>query len=415
MDKTTIMASKKNHRLRTAVREEHKPTKRGMLDQMFIWAFSGLVYPQIWEDPEVDMEALGLHPGETSDKHIVAIASGGCNVMSYLSARPASVTAVDLNPAHVALVRLKLSAVQHLPHHESFFRFFGYADEKENVKAFDRFIRPHLDTEALSYWDKNRLFFGRRIRFFARNVYRYGLLGRFIGVVHWYCKLYGKNPSRILSAQSMEEQRKIFDTQLAPLFDTRMVRWLCKMPVSLYGLGIPPAQYEVLAGGNDMSTVLKGRVERLACDFPLTDNYFAWQAFGRRYDTEGRAATPLYLKEEHYDAVKSEALNMQVLHASMTEYLDGQDDESKDGYLLLDAQDWMTPEQMTELWTEITRTAKPGARVVFRTAGEDSPLEESLPGEILDQWDYDPEEGKKMCLRDRSSIYGGFHVYEFKG
>ena len=42
------------------------------------------------------------------------------------------------------------------------------------------------------------------------------------------------------------------------------------------------------------------RVERLACDFPLKDNYFAWQAFSRGYDIEGRNAVPPYLREENY-------------------------------------------------------------------------------------------------------------------
>ena len=33
---------------------------------------------------------------------------------------------------------------------------------------------------------------GRRINMFARNLYRYGLLGRFIGVLHAVAKLHGK-------------------------------------------------------------------------------------------------------------------------------------------------------------------------------------------------------------------------------
>ncbi len=407
----------KNHRLHKAVRQEARTSKRGMLEQLFVWTFSGLVYPQIWEDPEVDMEALGLLPGTATDsgKRITAIASGGCNVLSYLAARPAAVEAVDLNPAHVALVNLKIAALEHLPSHEAFFRFFGYADEKANVRAYDRFIRPHLDPVSRKYWDAKNVWQQRRITLFARNVYRFGMLGRFIGVAHFLAKLYGKNPRRMLTARSLEQQRWLFETQLAPLFDTKLVRWLCDLPVALYGLGIPPAQYDALAGGNAMSTVLRERLERLSCDFPLEDNYFAWQAFGRCYDTEGRRAMPLYLRADHYHALREETAKVRVNHASMTEFLAGQDPESFDGYLLLDAQDWMTPEQMTDLWTEITRTAKPGGRVVFRTAGADSPLADALPSQILGKWIYHHEMCAEMTARDRSSIYGGVHIYEFAG
>ncbi len=409
------MLRSKNQRLRSAVREERpRVSKRGMLDQLFIWAFSGLVYPQIWEDPVVDMEALGLPLGDACDKRVITIASGGCNLMSYLGARPAGVVAVDLNPAHVALARLKLAAVQHLPNYEAFFRFFGHADEKANVHAYDRYIAPHLDRDTRAYWEARRPF-RRRIDRFSRNFYRHGLLGRFIGLAHVVSRLYGRDPKRMLTAKNQEQQRWLFETQFGPLFDSPFIKWLCNNPVSLYGLGIPPAQYVHLSGGRPMNEVLRERLETLACDFPLSENYFAWQAFGRSYDVEERIAVPPYLREEYYDAVRESARDVQVYHLSMTEYLNVEEEDSFDGYLMLDAQDWMTPAQLTDLWTTFTRTARPGGRVVFRTAGEDSPLEGALPEEILARWASYPDWGQELCRRDRSSIYGGLHIYEFKG
>ena len=76
-----------------AVRRSRMFSAQGVLEILFTFAFKGLVYPQIWEDPEVDMEALALTP----DCHVVAIASGGCNVLSYLVADPGRITAVDLS------------------------------------------------------------------------------------------------------------------------------------------------------------------------------------------------------------------------------------------------------------------------------------------------------------------------------
>ena len=95
--------------------------------------FEGLVYAQIWEDPEVDMAALELGP----TSRLVTIASGGCNVMSYLIADPMQIQAVDLNPAHVALLRLKLAAARHLPHYEAFRSFFAEADTANNLRLYD--------------------------------------------------------------------------------------------------------------------------------------------------------------------------------------------------------------------------------------------------------------------------------------
>ena len=81
-------------------------TRRGALERLFTLMFKGFVYNQIWEDPEVDLEALALAPHH----RLLTIASGGCNVLNYLAADPARIIAVDLNANHVALTRLKLEA-----------------------------------------------------------------------------------------------------------------------------------------------------------------------------------------------------------------------------------------------------------------------------------------------------------------
>lgn len=397
--------------LERAAHQRPATTGRGALERLFTLMFKGFVYNQIWEDPAVDLEALKLEPHH----RLITIASGGCNVLNYLAAGPKEIIAVDLNPNHVALTRLKLQALEHLPDHDSFFRFFGIAKDKTNRRVFDNFLSARLDAETRRYWERRMPLHGRRINMFARNLYRYGLLGRFIGVLHTLAKLQGKRLPDILSASSVEEQRVLFERTIAPLFDNRLVRFMSRMPVTYYGLGIPPAQYdELVASAHDGNpvTTLRERVERLACDFPISDNYFAWQAFGRGYDIEGRVAVPAYLREDNYETIKSRVNRVQVHHASMTDFLAAQQARSLNRYVLLDAQDWMSAEQMTALWVEIDRTADgEDARVIFRTAGRDSPLPKKLPAALLGHWVYLEEESRDFHARDRSSIYGGFHVY----
>jgi S-adenosylmethionine-diacylglycerol 3-amino-3-carboxypropyl transferase len=397
--------------LRRAAHQRPATTKRGALERLFTLMFKGFVYNQIWEDPAVDLDALQLR----SHHRLITIASGGCNVLNYLAAGPARIIAVDLNPNHVALTKLKLQALAHLPDHDSFFRFFGHANDKANRSVFDNFLSRRLDPDTRRYWERRMPLHGRRINMFARNLYRYGLLGRFIGVLHVVAKLHGKRLQDILTAKTPEEQRAIFEHTIAPLFDNRFVRFLSRMPISYYGLGIPPTQYdELVASSSDGNpvTTLRERVERLACDFPIGENYFAWQAFGRAYDVDGRNAVPAYLRADNYETIKSRLDRVEVHHASMTDFLGKQPARSLHRYVLLDAQDWMTPEQLTALWTQIDRTAdEDDARVIFRTAGAQSPLTKKLSPSLLAAWDYREDEGKAFHARDRSSIYGGFHVY----
>ena len=381
----------------------------GALQHLFTWAFKGLVYPQIWEDPDIDMEALAITP----DSHVVAIASGGCNILSYLVADPRRITAVDLSPAHVALNRLKLVAARELPDWQAFYRFFGAADAQENVDAYWRFLSTKLDSSSRHYWERRRVLgLGRRrIGMFAQDFYRHGLLGRFIGLAHVVARAYGIDPRDILNARSLGEQRTIFETALAPLFDKRLVRWATSRRLSLYGLGIPPAQYTALAGGGDMAPVLRQRLERLVCGFSIADNYFAWQAFGRGYDDSGEGPLPPYLRRGHFPAIRERAGRVLVLQHSLTNYLRGCPDASRDRYVLLDAQDWMDDADLNALWAEITRTAKPGARVIFRTAAEPSLLPGRVDPAILGRWRYEEDQSRDLTRRDRSAIYGGFHLY----
>src|SRR6202012_3693937 len=117
------------------------------------------------------------------------------------------------------------------------------------------------------YWEGRSLqqLGRRRISIFARNAYRHGVLGRFIGVGHAVARVYGVDMKKLLSARTLEEQRQFFETMLAPLFEKRAVRWATANRLSLYGLGIPPAQYEALAGGRDMRVGLRERGQQPSC------------------------------------------------------------------------------------------------------------------------------------------------------
>ena len=395
----------RNHAVRAAVHRHGRWSAKGIGERAFTFAFRGLVYPQIWEDPEADLEGLAVGP----DTRIIAIASGGCNVLSYLTADPAAITAVDLNPAHIALNRLKNEAARRLTQ-EEFHRFFARADDKRNVETYRTRLRPHLDAQTRAYWDA-RAPVRPRIEAFARGFYRGGLLGHFIGAAHTLARVLGVDPKVILTARDRAEQRRIFDEKIAPLFDRRFVRWLGDRPAALYGLGIPPAQFGELTGGAKMADVLRHRLEKLSCDFDLKDNYFAWQAFAREYGRGPGAPLPPYLQPENFEVIRDRASRIDIRHANMTEHLATLPANALDRFVLLDAQDWMTDEQLTALWTEMTRVAAPGARILYRTAGIPDIVPGRVPPAILSRWVYQDAESKRLGERDRSAVYGATHLY----
>lgn len=394
--------------LESAVHRHSRMSMAGLSERLFTLAFQGLVYAQIWEDPIVDLQALEL----TGESRVVAITSGGCNLMSYLTASPAEVVGVDLNAAHVALARLKQVAARTLPDHETFFSMFGATGPRDVAAIYDRYLSNQLDPATGAYWSGRDRLGRRRIRVFERNIYRTDLLGRFIGAAHLLARLNGVDPRGITAARDRSEQIEFYEKRLRPLFDRRLVRWMLASPVSLFGLGIPPAQYKELGtGAVHMADVVRERLRKLATDFDLTDNYFAWQAFARSYSDRPNASLPPYLQASNFAKLREAAHGLSVHQASLTDYLDAMPERRFDRFVLLDAQDWMNDALLERLWRGITRTAAPGARVIFRTASEPSIIEGRLPPAIARQWTYLPEDSRRLHALDRSAIYGGFHIY----
>ncbi len=397
--------------LNNAVHKSSRYSVDGMLERLFTKVFNGLVYSQIWEDPDVDMKAMALE----SHHHVVAISSGGCNVLSYLTANPAKITAVDLSPAHVALVKLKIAGLKYLPDWQTFYRFFGEAKSSKNYSDYDEYLRENIDVQTQLYWESRLPNGRRRLSRFARNIYRQGLLGRFIGAGHLLSRLVGTDLNRLTLCETLAEQHAFFDAEIAPLFDKSIVKWLTNYRASLFGLGIPPTQYDALSDGKPMAEVLRDRLEKLACGFPMSDNYFAWQAFNRGYAPNASGPLPPYLQSKQFDVLRQRVDRVSILHASLTDTIAAMPAASAHRFVLLDAQDWMNDEQLNALWSAITAAAAPGARVIFRTAGEQT----ILPGRVIDgvlrQWTYLSALSSSLNAEDRSSIYGGFHVYQLNG
>ena len=385
-----------------------KKKKVSLHDRLFAIWFERLVYPQIWEDPVVDLKALQVKPTD----HIITISSGGCNALSYLTASPKKITAVDLNHTHVALLNLKMEGIRRLDY-ENFYRFFGEAKSVNNPRIYREVLAPQLNQATRDYWEGGIKGF-ERIRMFEKGFYKYGLLGKLIGLIHISAKLYRVKLDDLLRQPSIEAQGKWFDENVAKIFDSRLAKKIMGSPVALYNLGIPPSQHASLCEDRpeSMAQVLKERARKLATIDSINNNYFACQAYGRSYDHNNPTNKPLYLQEQHFKLILNNIDRLSIEQDNVLDALKRMPANSVDAVLLLDAQDWMTVEEICTLWTEITRTANPGARIVFRTAGKSSPIEAALGADLNTLWKRNHARSDQLIHEDRSAIYGGFHLYE---
>jgi S-adenosylmethionine-diacylglycerol 3-amino-3-carboxypropyl transferase len=290
--------------VRGAVEQKDASKKQNILQKLFAAWFDAFVYNQIWEDPRVDLQALELD----ENSRVLTISSGGCNALNYLLENPERVTAVDLNRHHIYLLNLKIAALRHLPSYEDFFAFFGYGKSERTIENYQKFIAPNLDENTRKFWESNSLLgkitHGKRIDFFRKGgLYEHSRNGYFLRFFHKFSHLLGCRPEEVLKARNPEEQAELYEKYIAPFFDSAFIKAIGKMPVTMFGLGIPPQQYDELkkdlADGGSIIDVYKERTKRLAVEYPIYENYFAWQAFARKYDTENRQAIPEYLKAEN--------------------------------------------------------------------------------------------------------------------
>src|SRR3984957_17592969 len=155
-----------------AVRNTRGEEAATVWDRLFAFWFRRLVYTQIWEDPVADLAALRLPLGST----IVTISSGGCNALSYLTAQPAQVYTVDLNEAHLSLLKLKLAGIRASSGYAEFWQFFGAAACASNSELYRQRLRPMLDVQARAYWDKRNILGRPRAAHFNDGVFRHGIL-----------------------------------------------------------------------------------------------------------------------------------------------------------------------------------------------------------------------------------------------
>jgi S-adenosylmethionine-diacylglycerol 3-amino-3-carboxypropyl transferase len=274
-------------------------------------------------------------------------------------------------------------------------------------------VAPALSPTARGWWEGRDRLGRRRTRMLERNLYAHGLLGRTIQLGHLACRLHGRDPRRLAAATSLPEQRAAFEAELAPVFRSPLVRGLMALPPAYFGLGIPPAQFEAMredAAGGDLVALVRERVERLACDFPISDNWFAWQAFARRYPGDGSALPP-YLRPENYAAVRARADRVEPHHATVTDLL-GRQDAGQPRRLRAPRRAGLDGRRAARGALGPGEPHRPARRAGHLPHGRrrEPPAREAAP-DLLRPWRYESSRSAELHARDRSAIYGGFHLY----
>jgi S-adenosylmethionine-diacylglycerol 3-amino-3-carboxypropyl transferase len=355
-----------------------------------------LFFAQVREDPNLEIAALAAGPDDT----VVVVSSGGCTALSLLAAGAGQVVAVDLNTSQNNIVELKLAAISALSAADAT-RFLGGwpAAAGWRRSTYLQLLRGRLTPTARAYWDARR-------KHIESGVIASGVSERFIGVVMRVVRTAIHPPSRVrrlLGCRTLEEQRALYERE----WDSRRWRLLFSALLNrvVFRKTYSPEFFEHVENPS-FAKHFYGLAAHALTSVPIATNYFVHQMLTGSYPQGVPGGLPPYLDPDSGPALAGAEARLTLVDGSFGEYLRTRDDASLDGFALSNICEWLTPEQIDELLTEIVRTARPGARLVFRNFVGWTDLPPRWTGILTE----DTELGERLIAQDRSAVQRRFVI-----
>ena len=348
-----------------------------------------LMFAQVREDPRIEMQALAPALGGT----IVIVSSGGCTALSLLAAGARRVVAVDVSRTQNHLVELKCACVRALTPPQAV-AFLGAQPmaAAQRLALYEQ-LSPLLTDAAGAYWDANP-------RAIERGVLRAGRSERFIAlvarVVSRLVVRAGGVPA-LLAAQSLDAQRRIFADSWAgwrwrALFALLLNRWT-------FSRAYHPAFFAHIDNPS-FARHFRLLAERALTELPARDNYFLHEMLTGRYPVAEADGVPPYLTSQGGARVANAPETLRLVDGSVTEFLRTCPAGSVDGFALSNIAEWLDEGGRDALFGEVARTARPGARIVFRNFVGWTEVPERWR-HVLVEW---PRYGEALIQRDRSMV-----------
>jgi S-adenosylmethionine-diacylglycerol 3-amino-3-carboxypropyl transferase len=348
-----------------------------------------LMFAQVREDPCVEMQALAPALAGT----IVVVSSGGCTALSLLAAGARHVVGVDLSRAQNHLVELKAAAVRGLDRGEAIAFLGGQSMPPLRRRRLYGVLAPLLSTEARAYWNG-------RTGAIERGVLRAGKSERFIGLVATIAAravVRSGGIDAMLDAQTVDAQREIFARAWAgwrwrTFFSVLLNRWA-------FARAYRPSFFKHVENPS-FARHFRGLAERALTELPTRDNYFLHEMFTGRYPVREPLGVPPYLTPRGVARVADAGQTLSLVDGSMTRYLQSCEPGSIDGFALSNIAEWLDAGELDALFGEVARTARPGARVIFRNFVGWTDVPERWRNIIVER----PGYGERLIRRDRSLV-----------
>ncbi len=350
-------------------------------------------YSQVWEDH--DLVTRGLEVGPEDD--VLSIASGGCNALALLLREPKSVTAIDLNPAQVALVELKLRAIEALEW-EDFVSLVGVAPHADRLSLYDR-VRPRLGGRARAYWDSQGATITAGIHWSGRlEAFFRGFHAGVLPKVHAPELL-----ARFLDLSDPAAQARLFDTAIgSPELKSAFTAYFTRE--RLASEGRDPRQM-IYVDAMDVSGFFWERFRWVLTTLPARGNFYVHSFLTGRYADP--VAVPPYLQRANYPRLRALLPRMRVELTDVESALRQGPPSRFSKANLSDLFEYLSDEGADALFDTLGERLRPGGRACFWNLLV--PRESGAASAHLRPM---RDLARDLYAHDRSWFYRAFHIEE---
>lgn len=399
--------------------------------------FSRIRYAQVWEDADILLEGLSIKPGDVC----LSIASAGDNALAMLAKSPSKVVALDLNPAQLFCLELRVAAYRVLTHQELLVligdspppspllnkegenlnghalgssgntypdkdasnspslirRGLGGGEGQRRQNLYLR-CRPWLSEEARRFWDAHSQEIERGIGG-AGKFERYFRLFRtyVIPLIHTRRRV-----ERLLQGGGTAEKREAFyedqwnNTRWKLLFRLFFSRFMMGQ------LGRDPAFFQYVEGSVADRILARTRHALTELD-PAENPYLQWILTGAH-----TTALPFALRPENFETIRANLDRLEWRCEPLEAYLEEAGERSIDRFNLSDIFEYMSPEAYEALLRRLAQAGRCGGRLAYWNML----APRSRPDSMSHLLSPKTEEAHHLHLQDKAFFYSAFVLEE---
>jgi S-adenosylmethionine-diacylglycerol 3-amino-3-carboxypropyl transferase len=282
----------------------------------------------------------------------LSIASAGDNTLALLASGPGRVFAIDLNPAQLACLELRVAAYRTLTHRELLV-LMG-SEPGTNRPELYRRCRPLLSPDARWFWDHHGAEIERGIGG-AGKFERYFALfrRRILPLVHSR-----RVVARMLAAGTREEREAFY----CGTWDTWRWRTMFRMFFSqtvMGRFGRDPSFFRYVEG-DVAGRILNRTRHALTVLNPAENPYIQWILTGRH-----ASALPYALRPESFDLIRQHLDRLEWRCVSAEAFLNDAAGASIDWFNLSDIFEYVSGDRFRGLLEAVCRSARSGGRLAY--------------------------------------------------